>query len=308
MTILTLLMHLKSYSSLIKTPVKISLQSPLHIDHHCCYGCGDSLDGIFCQQCTCESSGNDAHYGYNCPLKVPIIFNPEPYYNQNVDEFPQTLVSFHPTCYSGDENSFTYDSNLNFVDDSPNPPPQPPTYSYEFAFAMSKDPIYYDDDDDEESSTRLRDTIIFELPPCIAITSVLSIEEPVDSLIIEDEHLDTILAMELDEVIKSSVEDLVPIPSESEGIPDNMCDVPFRDNSPHLDILKDQFEDLSDSNDDSTSIDDDYLSIEDIDYVEASSPDSELVSLEDVKDFDPEDVEIDTDILLTIKDDILREK
>ncbi|GKB69190.1 hypothetical protein Tco_0930602 [Tanacetum coccineum] len=113
-------------------PGENSSQRPPHIDHHCCYGCGDSLDGIFCQRCTCESCGNGAHYGYNCPPKVPIISNPEPCYNQNVDEFPQTLPSFHPTCYSGDENSFTYDSNLNFVDDSPNPPPQPPTYSYEF--------------------------------------------------------------------------------------------------------------------------------------------------------------------------------
>ncbi|GJU74037.1 hypothetical protein Tco_1265442 [Tanacetum coccineum] len=124
----------------------------------------------------------------------------------------------------------------------------------------------------------------------------------------EDEHLDTILAMKSDEVIKFSVEDLVPIPSKSEGIPDNMCDVPFRDNSPPLDISKDQFEGFSDSNDDSTSIDDDSFSIDDINYVDASPPDSELVSLEEVKDFDPEDGEIDIDILLTIKDDILREK
>ncbi|GJX15747.1 hypothetical protein Tco_0216579 [Tanacetum coccineum] len=113
-------------------PGENSSQSPPHIDHHCCYGCGDSLDGIFCQRCTCESCGNGAHYGYNCPPKVLIISNPEPCYNQNVDEFPQTLPSFHPTCYSRDENSFTYDSNLNFMDDSPNPPPQPPTYSHEF--------------------------------------------------------------------------------------------------------------------------------------------------------------------------------
>ncbi|GKC97767.1 hypothetical protein Tco_1168042 [Tanacetum coccineum] len=107
-------------------------QSPPLIDHHCCYGCGDSLDDIFCQRCTCESCGNGAHYGYNCPPQVPIISNPEPCNNQTIDESPQTLPSFHLTCYSGDENSFTYDSNLNFVDDSPNPPPQPPTYSYEF--------------------------------------------------------------------------------------------------------------------------------------------------------------------------------
>nr|GEZ49380.1 hypothetical protein [Tanacetum cinerariifolium] len=71
---------------------------------------------------------------------------------------------------------------------------------------------------------------------------------------------------ESDEVIKSSVEDLVPILSESEGIPDNMCDVPFRNNSLPLDISKDQFEDFFDSNADSTLIDDDYFFIDDIDY------------------------------------------
>ncbi|GKF55680.1 hypothetical protein Tco_0166020 [Tanacetum coccineum] len=147
-----------------------------------------------------------------------------------------------------------------------------------------------------------------ELPPCVKITPVLLTEEPVDSLILEDEHLDTIPATESDEVIKSSVEKLVPIPSESEGIPDKMCDVPFCDYSQPLDISKDQFEDFSESNDDSTSIDDDSFSIDDIEYVEASPPDSKLVSLKAVKRVIPEVGGIDTDILLTIKDDILHEK
>nr|GEV41828.1 hypothetical protein [Tanacetum cinerariifolium] len=87
-----------------------------------------------------------------------------------------------------------------------------------------------------------------------------------------------------DKVIKSSVEDLVPIPSESEGMPDNTCDVSFRDNSPPLNVSKDQFEEFSDSSDDSTSVDDDYFSIDNIDYVEKSPLDSELVSLEEVED------------------------
>ncbi|GJT04819.1 hypothetical protein Tco_0839281 [Tanacetum coccineum] len=113
--------------------------------------------------------------------------------------------------------------------------------------------IYCDDDDDDDDEDYT-----------IAITPDLPIT---DSLIIEDEHLDTILATELDELIKSSVENLVQIPSESEGIPDNMCDVPFRDNSPPLDISKDQFEGFFDSNDDSTSIDDNSFSIDDIDYM-----------------------------------------
>ncbi|GJY13208.1 hypothetical protein Tco_0382517, partial [Tanacetum coccineum] len=47
-------------------------------------------------------------------------------------------------------------------------------------------------------------------------------------------------------------------------------------------------------------IDDDSPYSEDIDYVDASPPDSELVSLEEVKDFHPKDGEIE--------DDILREK
>nr|GFA45337.1 hypothetical protein [Tanacetum cinerariifolium] len=123
-----------------------------------------------------------------------------------------------------------------------------------------------------------------------------------------DEYLDTIPEMESDELIKSSVENLVPILSESEGILENMCDVPFRDNSLSLNILKDQFEDFSDSNDDSTSIDDDSFSIDDIEYVEATPPDFELISLEVVEIVISEVEGIDEDILLTIKDDILSEK
>nr|GFC88815.1 hypothetical protein [Tanacetum cinerariifolium] len=109
---------------------------------------------------------------------------------------------------------------------------------------------------------------------------VLSTEEPDNSLSMGDEHFDTIPATESDEFIKSGVENLIPIPSESEGIPDHMCDVRIHDNSPPLDVLKDQFEDLSESNENFSSTDDDSFSFDKIDYVEASPPDSELVSSE----------------------------
>ncbi|GKC18189.1 hypothetical protein Tco_1014971, partial [Tanacetum coccineum] len=93
-----------------------------------------------------------------------------------------------------------------------------------------KIPICYDDDDDKESFIPLKDIIISGLPSCVAITPVLLTKEPIDSLIMEDEHLDTIPTTESDEVIKSSVENLVPIPSESEGIPDSVCDAPLCNN------------------------------------------------------------------------------
>ncbi|GKE00856.1 hypothetical protein Tco_1388839, partial [Tanacetum coccineum] len=230
--------------------------------------------------------------------------------------------------------------------------------------------ICYDDDDDEYSFATQEYLKKFSS----AITPDLP---KLDSLIIEDKHLDTILAMKSDELIKSSVEDLVHTPSESDGISKSeyglpVCDDSFskkdevlddiisiplgnsndhfnaessliesvlnRDNvisSPKIDFLLEEFagdirfienlmydnsfprppetleddsETFSDSNDDSTSIDNDSFSIDDIDYVEASPPDSKLVSLEVGEIVIPEVGGIDTDILLTIKDDILRKK
>ncbi|GJW95400.1 hypothetical protein Tco_0175072 [Tanacetum coccineum] len=107
-----------------------SLQSLLQSNHNCCYKCGDSLDGFFCQQCTCTSCGNGAHIGYNCPPKVPIISNPEQC-NQTINELPQTLLNVHPTCNYEDENSFTYDSKPNSFNDSPNILTHPPQLQFE---------------------------------------------------------------------------------------------------------------------------------------------------------------------------------
>nr|GFB98798.1 hypothetical protein [Tanacetum cinerariifolium] len=131
-------------------------------------------------------------------------------------------------------------------------------------------PVCYDDDDEEDYTS--------------AITPdepVLSTEEPDNSLSMGDEHLDTIPATESDEFIKSSVENLIPISN--------------------------QIVDFSESNKEFSSIDDDLFSIDDIDYIEASPPDSELVSLEVMDIVIPEVGGIDDDILLTIEHDDLRE-
>nr|GFC51001.1 hypothetical protein [Tanacetum cinerariifolium] len=147
-------------------------------------------------------------------------------------------------------------------------------------------PAFYDDDDDDDVDNT------------IAITPILSIEEPVDSLSMGDEHLDTIPAMESDEVIKSSVKDLVPIPSEFEGIPDTMCNVHLVNNPTSLEA-KDHFKIVINSNDDISSSDDDSLYKENIEYVEASPHDSELVSLAVAEIVIPEVEEIKDDNLLS---------
>nr|GEW65209.1 hypothetical protein [Tanacetum cinerariifolium] len=110
-------------------------------------------------------------------------------------------------------------------------------YAAQISTPYWKCPVFYDDHDEY--------TI-----PCKEYlensSNAIALEESDNSLIMGDEHLSTIPKQKSDEVIKSSVENLVPIPSESEGISDDTCD--------------------------------------DINYVEASPPDYELVSLEKVKD------------------------
>ncbi|GKE62255.1 hypothetical protein Tco_1512622 [Tanacetum coccineum] len=251
-----------------------------------------------------------------------------------------------------------------------------------------KIPICYNDDDDEYSFAtqeylkKFSSGITPDLPKS-------------DSLIMEDEHLDTILETESDELIKSIVEDLIHTPSESDGISEGECDLPVyddfspkedevlddiisippgngndhfnaessliesvlnRDNvisSPKIDFLieefaselaliapippgivkadldpkedirfietlmydnsfphppetlKDDSETVIDSNNDYFLSDDN--SYENIEYVDTAPPDAEIVSLEVVEIVIPEVGGIDDDILLTIKDDILRE-
>ncbi|GKC39936.1 hypothetical protein Tco_1052320 [Tanacetum coccineum] len=204
------------------------------------------------------------------------------------------MTSFNQRdCFGcgGAGNSFIYDPNPNSFNDPPNffnHPPQPqfksyscelcgndshygydcppraplvyeqePCFNQNFAFVTFQ--FFYDDDDDDEESTIPLNEITSQIPPSIAITPVLPTMEPEDSLNMGYEYLSTIPEKELDEVIKSSVEDLVPISSESEDISDNdkECDLPFCDNSVTLSNP------LFDANDDFTSSDDESLSEED---------------------------------------------
>ncbi|GKA09573.1 hypothetical protein Tco_0688904 [Tanacetum coccineum] len=137
-------------------------------------------------------------------------------------------------------------------------------------------------DDDEESSIPLKYIIISGLPPCVAITSALSTEKPVDSLIMEDEHLDTIPETESDEFIKSSVENLFPTPSEPEDFSDieSECDVLVCDN------LTNFSNPLFDANDDDASSDEEEFKI-------SSNP---LFDLDEVSPIDDEVLESITSI------------
>ncbi|GJR84762.1 hypothetical protein Tco_0155547 [Tanacetum coccineum] len=88
----------------------------------------------------------------------------------------------------------------------------------------------YDDDDDDDNDDEYSFATQEYLMTC---STAITPEKPVDSLIMEDEHLDTMPKTKSDEFIKSSVENLVPTPSESEDFSDieSECDVPDCDDS-----------------------------------------------------------------------------
>nr|GEU96587.1 hypothetical protein [Tanacetum cinerariifolium] len=99
-----------------------------------------------------------------------------------------------------------------------------------------------------------------------------------------DEHLNTISETKSDEFIKSSVENLVPNPSESEG--DSECDVPACDDFTTFSNL------LFDADDDFSSSDNKSFSDEDISKKIYSNPlfDEEIISMK----IDPHHFNIDS--------------
>nr|GFC84588.1 hypothetical protein [Tanacetum cinerariifolium] len=109
--------------------------------------------------------------------------------------------------------------------------------------------------------------------------------EPVDSLSMGDEHLNTIPATESDEFIKSCVENLVPNPSESKG--ENGCDVLAGFTTFSNVLFNDDY--------DSDSSDDQSLSVEDVREKIYSNPlfDEEIIPME----IDPHSFNDESDII-----------
>nr|GEX20524.1 pre-mRNA splicing Prp18-interacting factor [Tanacetum cinerariifolium] len=207
-----------------------------------------------------DSCGNNSHFGYDCLPRFSLNYEPEPGYTQNYNSYPHNSPSFpqqylccdnyggpHETSQCQPMNQNFYNSNSFGFDQSQTP--QFPDRVFKIKDALGNKQYKLEDiqellrelfndvqniheelaenintpgwnrpafcnngDDDDEDCT-------------IAITSDFSIT---NSLIMENEHLDIISETESDEFIKSSVENFVPIPSESEDFSDieSECDVP----------------------------------------------------------------------------------
>nr|GFB27861.1 hypothetical protein [Tanacetum cinerariifolium] len=139
-----------------------------------------------------------------------------------------------------------------------------------------------------------------------AVEQILSTKEPEHLLSMGYEHLSITPETESNEVIESNAENLLPIPSECEvALEDKKeCVVPISENSPVCDNNSDIFFD-SKIDDDISVYDDDF---EDIEYVEASLSDPEIVNQEEENVVQQEEEEIDLEDISQIQYIVLRKK
>nr|GEW34875.1 hypothetical protein [Tanacetum cinerariifolium] len=167
---------------------------------------------------SCDSYGNDSHFGYDCQPQFPLNYESEPGYIENYNSYPYDSSSFpqqylccdncgapHETFSCQPMNQNFYNSNSPGFDQSqPSQFPvihQPPQ-------EMS---IQEMEDLKQQYLDEMKSLINSKHHDEIKIDELKGNFNRMNSLITENEHLDTIPESESDEFIKSSVENLVPI-------------------------------------------------------------------------------------------------
>nr|GEY79680.1 reverse transcriptase domain-containing protein [Tanacetum cinerariifolium] len=264
---------------------------------------------------SCTPYRNNSHYGYDCQPQFPLVYEHEPSYNQNYNELvkicqQKELYCMHDNIDDLIEsalNSKLLSINLNSQrlnkekQKVKNIVEQPAECRTRIIESLQNFRVIH------KSSTSLKNTSQISLVHAVA--PILSTKEPEYSLSMGYEHPNTTPEMKSDEIIKSGVEELVPIPSECEVTSKDKreCDVLVCEDSFTFYVFDNHSEILSDSNnDDDISSDDNAF--EDIEYIEASLPDPEIVSIAEENDVYVEEEEVDLKDIFQIQGVILCEK
>nr|GEZ85934.1 hypothetical protein [Tanacetum cinerariifolium] len=117
-----------------------------------------------------DTCGNDSHFGYDCSPQFPLNYELEPGYIQNYNLIHTIHRVFHNNILVVKITVLL----MNLIKAK-----KKRIEEEQAAKAQNRKlPVCYDDDDDEEESNSLKDNIIYELPPCSAVTP----SEPIDSL------------------------------------------------------------------------------------------------------------------------------
>nr|GEV38163.1 hypothetical protein [Tanacetum cinerariifolium] len=227
-----------------------------------------SNDRVFYLPCTCERCRRNYtdKFCFICCFESGNAFIDDPITNSFDDLSNSSDHPTQPQTHSFDSNEKQEEKNI----------------AEEQAAKVSsqywKPLIYYDDNDDDEEYSIQVSEFLRKSP--IAITPVLPTIEPKDSLSMRDEHLSTIPEKESDKVIKSSVKNLFPIPSESKDLTNykSECDMPVCDDSSSKD--------------------------EGLDDIVSIPPGKEIDHLDAIPDSDSDSLTKEIDIFLALDDSI----
>ncbi|GJX79528.1 hypothetical protein Tco_0327677 [Tanacetum coccineum] len=169
---------------------------------------------------SCELCGDSPHHGFDFQTRTLLVYEQDPCNNQNYsnDQSPYHSTSLpHQFCYCEIRGGPHYSSDCetrNPLVYKPNPYPSIDLYDLKGS----------DDGDNEINSLT---------------------KEPFDTLLMGDEVISTTLERENDKFIKSSVDDLVPIPRESEvtSVCDDLeCDMHVNTPLPTTDVREEDFD------------------------------------------------------------------
>nr|GEV12331.1 hypothetical protein [Tanacetum cinerariifolium] len=193
----------------------------------------------------CQICESNSHYGYECSQRVPLVYEPEPCYNQNFSDNSYThdlpgvtLLIDHHCCYkcgdslddffchqctcefyrNGAHDGYHCPSHVPFIQTLPSFPQQYPcceNYGGPHETFQCHPINYYESNPCYDSNYSGFDQIEppqYSVNPSLDIQNELSYHE-----------------LFINEFIKSSIENLVPNPSESEDLSDSECDVPACD-------------------------------------------------------------------------------
>nr|GEU56102.1 reverse transcriptase domain-containing protein [Tanacetum cinerariifolium] len=189
--------------------------------------------------CLCQICESNSHYGYECSQLVPLVYEPQPCYIQNFsdNDYSHDLPGVNPLidhhcCYCGVlsepdhcqppqytvnhtifnvHNDFLYSQNeLTIAQNKLMEQMTQLTSICEMACQIVQKKQEEKKIEEEQAAKAQNSKIRACCDDDDDYNSAITPNEPVDSLSMGDEHLDTISATELDEFIKSSVENLVP--------------------------------------------------------------------------------------------------
>ncbi|GKC41830.1 hypothetical protein Tco_1059552 [Tanacetum coccineum] len=217
------------------------------------------------QTYSCELCGNDAHYGYDCPPQVPFVYNQDPCFNQNFDDFPQTSPSFpqqflccencggpHATFECQPMNQNFHDSNSSGFDQFQ--PPQFPVI-HQPPQEMRMEALQAREDLMKSIQNFLKkfNRISFRETPKVLMQAwdkffevkhaqSEEVQELLNKLLQDLQSINEELAEYINtpswnlptssyDDDDDDVEDLVHTPSESDGISEGECDLPVYDDS-----------------------------------------------------------------------------